>query len=248
MKINCDMGESFGQWKMGEDASIMPYINMANIACGFHASDPLHMSKTVALARRYRVAIGAHPGYPDMLGFGRREIAFSEAEIESFVLYQVGALQAICHAQQSPLEYVKPHGALYNTMMKDEAVLIAVLKAISGLQSAYPAGLPLMVLANSQAEKMAKLAGRFGVSLIYEAFCDRAYADDGSLVPRTAKNSVLATDKEIEARIRGLVKNGEIITISGKVLSVHADTVCVHGDHPEAFESVKKVRRFIDKA
>lgn len=242
MKLNCDMGESFGHWKMGMDAEIMPYVDMANIACGFHASDPLTMSKTVALAKAQNVMVGAHPAYPDLLGFGRRDIKLSATEITNMVLYQVGALQAICHRQNVELAYVKPHGALYNAMMKDDVIFTAILDAMSSLS----VNIPLMVLATSNAEHMSQQADKYGVSILLEAFCDRAYSDEGSLVPRSQEHSVLIGDFAIENRIRELIVDREITTISGKKLSINADSICVHGDHIDALESVKKVRMFIE--
>jgi UPF0271 protein len=242
MKLNCDMGESFGHWKMGMDAEIMPHVDMANIACGFHASDPLTMSKTVVLAKAHNVMVGAHPAYADLLGFGRRDIRLSAAEIINMVLYQVGALEAICHRQDMQLAYVKPHGALYNAMMKDDVIFTAILDAMSSLS----VKIPLMVLASNNAEQMSQQANKYGVSLLFEAFCDRAYSDDGSLVPRSQAGSLLAGDTAIESRIRELILDRQITTISGKKLSINADTICVHGDHMDALESVKKVRTFIE--
>jgi UPF0271 protein len=242
MKLNCDMGESFGHWKMGMDEEIMPFIDMANIACGFHASEPLTMSKTVALAKAQNVVVGAHPSYPDLLGFGRRDIKLSAVEITNIVLYQVGALQAICHKQNVPLAYVKPHGALYNAMMRDDHIFSAMLDAMSSLS----VKIPLMVLATNRADAMKAQADKQGVSLLLEAFCDRAYSDEGSLVPRSDRHSVLIGDAAIENRIRELVLDKKITTITGKKLSINADAICVHGDHGDALESVKKVRAFIE--
>ncbi len=242
MKLNCDMGESFGNWKMGNDAEIMPYVDMANIACGFHASDPLHMLKTVELAAQHDVTIGAHPGYPDLLGFGRREMKFSSTELSSFIIYQVGALQAACRANGTQVSYVKPHGAMYNLMMKDMAVFTAILKGMSRLQS----DLPLLVLLSENKQEVEELAGKHAVPLMFEAFCDRAYGDDGNLVPRTEKNSVLETDEDIERRIKELVIDKMVTTSNGKKLAIDADTICVHGDHANALESIKKVRGLIN--
>jgi UPF0271 protein len=242
MKLNCDMGESFGHWKMGKDTEIMPFVDMANIACGFHASDPLTMAKTVALAKAHHVSVGAHPAYPDLLGFGRRDIKLSAAEITNIVLYQIGALAAICQRQDTQLDYVKPHGALYNAMMKDNAIFSAILDAMSSLSIKVP----LMVLASNKAQQMSHQADKHGVRLLFEAFCDRAYSDAGSLVPRSEEGSVLVGDAAIEHRIRELVIDRQITTISGNKLSINADTICVHGDHVDALESVKKVRTFIE--
>jgi len=242
IKLNCDLGESFGAWKMGSDEQIMPYIDMANIACGFHASDPFIMDKTVKLAIQNNVTIGAHPGYPDLLGFGRRDMSFSASEITQLVLYQVGALQAICEANGTHVEYVKPHGALYNTMMKDKSQLTAIMEAIALLKNPVP----LMVLANADAEENKQLAEKHSVSLLFEAFADRRYADDGNLTSRNLEGSVLEDEKAIQNQIHSLIADKEVISISGKPLSVHADTLCVHGDNVQALESVKNIRKFID--
>ncbi len=236
------MGESFGHWKMGMDEEIMPYINMANIACGFHASDPLTMSKTVALAKADNVAIGAHPAYPDLLGFGRRDMKLSSVEITNIVLYQVGALQAVCHAQNVEVGYVKPHGALYNAMMRDSMIFAAIVDAVASLS----VSIPLMILATDKADEMKQQADKQGVSILLEAFCDRAYNDDGSLVSRSVKGSVLSDDSAIEYRIKELIQNKEITAMSGKKLPVNADTICVHGDNAHALQSVKKIRHFIE--
>lgn len=242
IKLNCDLGESYGAWKMGTDEQIMPYIDMANIACGFHASDPLIMDKTVKLAIQNNVTIGSHPGYPDLLGFGRRDMSFSTSEVTQLVLYQVGALQAICEANGTRIEYVKPHGALYNTMMKDKSQLTAIIEAIASLKNPVP----LMVLANADVEDNKQLAAKHSVSLLFEAFADRRYADDGNLTSRNLEGSVLEDEKAIQNQIQSLIIDKEVISISGKPLSVRADTLCVHGDNVQALESVKSIRKYID--
>lgn len=242
MKLNCDMGESYGAWTMGMDADVMPYIDMANIACGFHASEPMTMAKTVSLAKQYDVAIGAHPSYPDLQGFGRREMHFSASEITNIVLYQVGALYSVCYAQGVSLDYVKPHGALYNAMMTDEVIFEAVLAAMSSL----PIRVPLMILATNQAAIMQAKAAKKGIKLLLEAFCDRAYTDEGALVSRSIQGAVLDSDAAIIERVKELVITKQITTISGKKLAVNADTICVHGDHDKALTSVKKIRAFIE--
>jgi len=242
MKLNCDMGESYGAWTMGMDADVMPYVDMANIACGFHASEPMTMAKTVSLAKQYKVSIGAHPSYPDLLGFGRREMHFSASEVTNIVLYQVGALYSVCYAQGVSLDYVKPHGALYNAMMNDEAIFEAVLDAMSSL----PICVPLMVLATNQATMMQAKAGKKGIKLLLEAFCDRAYTDEGKLVPRSIEGAILDSDAAIIERVKELVVSKQITTLSGKKLALNADTICVHGDHAKALASVKKIRAFIE--
>ncbi|GAA0404005.1 5-oxoprolinase subunit PxpA [Cocleimonas flava] len=242
IKLNCDLGESYGAWKMGTDEQIMPYIDMANIACGFHASDPFIMDKTVKLAVQNNVTIGAHPGYPDLLGFGRRDMSFNADEIRQLVLYQVGALQAICEANGTKIGYVKPHGALYNTMMKSKSQLTAIMQAVASLKDPVP----LMILANADAEENKQLAEKHSVSLLFEAFADRRYADDGNLTSRALEGSVLENENDIQDQIKSLITDKQAISISGNTLSVHADTLCVHGDNVQALESVKSIRKFID--
>lgn len=237
MKLNCDLGEG-----MPLDEQVMPYIDMANIACGFHASDPLLMAKTVKLSKSHKVQIGAHPSYDDSEGFGRREMNLSEEEITQLVLYQIGALQSLCEAQNTQVDYVKPHGALYNTMMKNETVFIAILKALSSLKQK----LSLMVLANNNAEAYQQLADQYAVPLLFEAFADRAYADDGNLLPRNLEGAVLEDNDAIRLQIKRLIMHNEIISYSGKVLSIHADTLCVHGDNTQALASVKSIRNLIN--
>ncbi len=247
MKLNCDMGESDNHGGIDNDEAIMPYIDMANIACGFHASNPSIMAKTVALAKANNVSIGAHPSYPDREGFGRRDMEFSSDEIIHMVLYQVGALQSICHAQGTQVDYVKPHGALYNTMMKNTEVLKAILKAIATLPLANSQNkIPLMVLANKQSDEIQSHAKSAGVPLLFEAFCDRAYNDEGNLVSRTLEGATLATDSAIEKQIHDIASK-KIISISNNAIDIYADTICVHGDHQHALASVKKVRQIIDQ-
>lgn len=242
MKLNCDLGESYGVWKMGMDEQIMPHIDMANIACGFHASDPFIMDKTVKLAIANNVTIGAHPSYPDLLGFGRRDMSFTPEETTQLMLYQIGALQAICDANGTRVEYVKPHGALYNVMMKDRAQLTAIIEAVARLKD----DIPLMILANADAEKNQKLADKYSVSLVFEAFADRRYADDGNLSNRNIEGSVLEDQALIEAQIQSLINDQQVTSISGKILSVNADSLCVHGDNAHALESLRRIRQLID--
>ena len=246
IKLNCDLGESFGSWRMGNDAEIMPLIDMANIACGFHASDPMIMKQTIILAKQHQVSISAHPGYPDLQGFGRRSMNFNHDEIVTMIQYQVGALQALCVAQGKTVDYVKPHGALYHAMMNDTAVREAVFTSVSELSGQFGRALPLVVLANNQADEMTEEAGRFSVDLLFEAFADRMYTDEGALVPRNQANAVLHEIDEILDHIEHLVSKQQVTTISGKLISIQADTVCVHGDHPQALRSVKAIRQSIE--
>jgi len=241
VKLNCDLGESFGSWSMGEDEAIIPLIDMANIACGFHASDPLVMQKTVEFAKKHSVMIGAHPGYPDLVGFGRRSMKCSSEEIEAFVVYQVGALSGVCKASGAKVEYVKPHGALYNDMMKDENIMRAILGAISKIDK----NLKLMILSTTKNSYYEKLAYEFRVELIYEVFADRAYTNDGFLVPRTQSGAVIHDLDTVLKRIDLLKSEGMLVTIDGSKIELKADSMCVHGDNAEAVKFVKALRDYI---
>ncbi|WP_417439397.1 5-oxoprolinase subunit PxpA [Idiomarina sp.] len=241
MKLNCDMGEAFGAWTMGRDEEIMPFIDQANIACGFHASDPLTMSKTVALAKQCNVTIGAHPAYPDLVGFGRRNMDIAPAELKALIQYQIGALQGICRAQGTQVTYVKPHGALYNTMMANFAVLETVMQAVSELDPS----LILMVMAIPEVEQVKALAQKYNLALWFEAFSDRLYTEEGRLTPRQQNNAVHKDFALIERQVLQLSQHGSLITESGNALDVHADTICVHGDGDHAVEAVQRIRAVI---
>jgi 5-oxoprolinase (ATP-hydrolysing) subunit A len=240
MKFNCDMGESFGSWVKGNDEAVMPFVDMANIACGMHASDPATMARTVALARQHGVSIGAHPGYPDLLGFGRREFALEGAELEACVLYQIGALDGICRAQGRRVEYVKPHGALYNKMMRDEATLDSLIAAVHR----YDADLPLVVLGAGESANAAlrARAARQGVELWFEAFADRAYGADGRLVPRTEPGAVHTDPERVIQQVREIVEQGQVSTPGGGKVALKADTLCLHGDNEQLLAAVGRIR------
>ncbi|WP_017189046.1 5-oxoprolinase subunit PxpA [Vibrio harveyi] len=237
LTLNCDMGESFGAWKMGADESVMPHIDMANIACGFHASDPNVMHDTITLANQHDVEIGAHPGYPDLQGFGRRSLKMTNDEITNMVIYQVGALQALCKAQYTDIGYIKPHGALYNDMMQSDGVFLAVVKAAALFK------VPLMILASQENEKYLETADDFDVPLLFEAFADRLYQDDGMLTPRTQPNAVLNSEHAILEQVKMLAESGRVKTASGQYILLEADTICVHGDNDESIALIKKIRQ-----
>lgn len=239
MKLNCDMGESFGQWQLGQDKAVMPHVDMANIACGFHASDPLIMQRTVTLAKQYNVAVGAHPGYPDLAGFGRRHLQCSPEEIQALVLYQIGALAAFCRQQHMPLSYVKPHGALYNDMMQDEVILIAVLQGIA----AFNSELPLMLMAQTDNFRNQALAAQYGVSLIFEAFADRRYTDAGLLQDRSQAGAVFTNQKQIIAQAIQLKEQGCVTSNNGRIIKLNADTLCVHGDNQQSIQVIQKIKQ-----
>lgn len=239
MRLNCDMGESFGIWKMGNDEEIMPYIDMANLACGFHASDALTMYRTVSLAKKHNVIIGAHPSYNDLLGFGRRSILCSLEEIKSIILYQLGALQAFCKAHGTSVSYVKPHGALYNDMMRDENIFKAILNALSS----FDKNIKLMILSGAKNEEYEYTAKLYNIDLLYEVFADRNYNDDGSLVSRMNENAIIKNELDLASRIINLKEKNFITSINGKKLFLKVDTICVHGDNEHALEFIKILRK-----
>ncbi|MCG6343569.1 5-oxoprolinase subunit PxpA [Vibrio fluvialis] len=240
IKLNCDMGESFGAWKMGADDLVMPYVDMANIACGFHASDPHVMSKTIDMALQHDVMIGAHPGYPDLQGFGRRSMAFSDEEICEILIYQIGALKALCESKNAELSYVKPHGALYNDMMRDKEIFRAVVDAVSVFN------VPLMILASSNNQDYLDIADSYDVPLLFEAFADRTYLANGSLTPRSMPNAVVKTEDAILSQVQQIAKYGKVTSADGFVIPIEADTLCVHGDNDEAIALIAKIRDQLD--
>ncbi len=241
IKLNCDMGESFGIWKMGEDELIMPHINMANLACGFHSSDSTTMNKSVELAVKHNVTIGAHPSYQDLVGFGRRSIACTEEEISAIILYQIGALSSFCKVHNTSISYVKPHGALYNDMMKDENIFKSILRAIASFDKT----IKLMILSTPDYERFENIASFYDIELLYEVFADRNYNDDGSLVSRTQKNAVVQNEEDVISRVKILSKDGYIESINGKKLPIKADTICVHGDGENALSFIKALKKVL---
>ena len=244
MKLNCDLGESYGAWTMGQDEEVMPFIDMANIACGFHASDPSIMARTVSLARAHNVQIGAHPSYHDIVGFGRRSIRHTAEEIHGLIWYQLGALEGICRAHDATVDYVKPHGALNNDMMQDEDTLRAVMEAVAS----YRDGLPLMIPVTLHSMAHRDLAERVGLPLIFEAFADRAYDDQGHLVSRRQPGAVHEDPDTIVAQALTLASNGGLHSITGQWLPLKADSLCVHGDNVHALAATRAIRRALHQA
>ena len=239
IRLNCDMGESFGIWKMGLDEQIMPYIDMANLACGFHASDAMTMNKSVILAKKNNVTIGAHPGYQDLLGFGRRTILCSLEEIKSIILYQLGALSAFCKAHGTAVSYVKPHGALYNDMMRDENIFKAILNAISS----FDKNIKLMILSSAKNEAYEHTAKSYSITLLYEVFADRNYNDDGTLVSRMQNNAIIHEDLDVITRVINLKEKSLVTSVDGHKLFLKCDSICVHGDNEKALDFIKLVRK-----
>lgn len=234
--LNCDMGESYGRYTLGTDEDLMPYITSANIACGWHAGDPMVMQCTVLLAQEHRVGIGAHPGFPDLQGFGRRAMQLSPEEAEAFVLYQVSALAGFSRAVGAQLVHVKAHGALYNQAAKDRSLAEAVARGVARFDS----NLILVGLANSQLIEAGQEAG---LRVAREAFADRAYEDDGSLRPRGLPGAVLHEPARAAEQAVGIARDGLVVSYSGKVVPVQAETICVHGDTPTALTIAQAIRQ-----
>lgn len=234
--LNSDLGESFGAYTIGMDSEILKYVSSANVACGYHAGDPLVMEKTVRLAKESGCAVGAHPGYPDLMGFGRRNVAATPAEVKAYVKYQLGALLAFTTAAGVKMQHVKPHGAMYNMAAKDAKLAAAIAEAIAEVDNS----IILLGLANSEMIKAGEAAG---LKVASEVFADRAYMEDGTLVPRSQPGAVIH-DKDIAiARTVRMVTEGKVETITGKVIDIKADSICVHGDNPSALVFVENIRK-----
>lgn len=240
--LNCDLGESYGSFKVGFDEQVMPHITSANIACGFHAGDPTVMANTVNWAKQHGAAIGAHPGFPDLLGFGRREMKLSKEEAKNYVIYQVGALQAFAKAAGVELQHVKAHGAFYNMAMKDTAFAEAIVEATSAVDSRF------IVFAVAKSA-LAKAASEAGLRVACEVFADRAYNSDGSLVSRTVAGAVIEDARTVAERAVGMVKDKRVMAIDGKFVELgEVHTICVHGDNLAAVALVKALRKGLERA
>ncbi|MGI5948721.1 LamB/YcsF family protein [Peptoniphilus sp.] len=238
--LNSDIGESFGAYKIGMDEEIVKHVTSINCACGFHAGDPLIMDKTVAAAVENDVQIGAHPGYPDLMGFGRRKMAVKPEEARAYMLYQVGALDAFAKAHGRRLQHMKLHGAFYNTACNDEALANAVLDAVEE----YDKDLILMVLSGSYIAKEGK---KRGLRVAQEVFADRGYNEDGSLVNRSLPGAFVKDPKEAIPRVIKMIKENKVVTADGKEIDIVADSICVHGDNPQAIEFVKNIRKGLEE-
>jgi len=240
LMLNCDLGESFGSWKMGRDDEVMPHIAQANIACGFHGGDPLVMEKTLTMAKQNGVMVGAHPAYPDLVGFGRRPMQCSADEISAFMHYQIAALEGMAKIQGLELAYVKPHGALYNDMMARDAVRAPIMKAIAD----FHMPVRLMLQATPQAEQHLNEAADHGIELWFEAFADRCYDDDGKLLSRARAGAVHTREKML-AQVEQICQQGTVTSVSGDTLELKPDTLCVHGDNDEGISAIKEIRKII---
>jgi UPF0271 protein len=230
--INCDIGEGFSLYRCGDDEAIMPFITVANVACGFHASDPMVMQRTVELAKRYGVKVGAHPSFPDLQGFGRREMKMQRDELAACIIYQVGALKGFLDAAEIPLNHVKPHGALYGAAARDEKVAHAVADAVEIF------GVPVLGMANSEHERV---YGARGLTFLAEYYIDLDYNDDGSLIITREHREVDAV--EAAKRAIRVVKEGKARSITGRDIPMRADCMCVHSDTPGSVELARVVRR-----
>ncbi|MBR1811029.1 MAG: LamB/YcsF family protein [Clostridia bacterium] len=239
--LNCDLGESFGAYTIGMDAAVIPFITSANIACGYHASDPLVMDKTVALAQQNGIQIGAHPGFPDLMGFGRRNLNASPQEVKAYVQYQLGALAAFAKAHGMRLQHVKPHGAMYNMAAKDEALAQAICEAVASVDDT-------LILLGLSGSKMLSCAAAMGLKCAKEVFADRAYMPDGALAPRSRPDAMITDEKEAIARVVRMVKEGKVRTVTGEEIAIQADSVCVHGDGEKALIFTQKIREALTAA
>ena len=239
--LNCDVGESFGRYTLGDDEGILPHVTSANIACGFHAGDPVIMRRTVRLALRLGVAVGAHPGFPDLAGFGRRDLQAGPDEVEAMVLYQVAALAGIVAAEGGQLRHVKPHGALYNMAARDRRLADAVARGVA----AAGEGLILVGLSGSRLLEAGRAAG---LTVASEAFADRAYEADGALRSRTLPGAVIGDAQACVERVLQMIRDGSVAAQTGERVALRADTVCIHGDTPGAAPLAAAVRAGLEAA
>ncbi|HKK00188.1 MAG TPA: 5-oxoprolinase subunit PxpA [Desulfotignum sp.] len=239
--LNCDMGESFGAYTIGMDPEVMDHITSANIACGFHAGDPLVMDKTVKLAKEKKVGVGAHPGYPDLLGFGRRHMACSETEIRQYVIYQVGALRGFCRAHGANMQHVKPHGAMYLDAVENDTVARGIAHGILAIDP----DLLFVALAGKKGEPMRRMGAELGLKVAYEAFPDRAYTPEGTLVSRKQPGAVISDPDTVAQRALDMA-HGYVTAVDGTRIDLEVHSLCVHGDNPAAVALVKTIRSTLE--
>jgi UPF0271 protein len=237
MDLNCDMGESFGAYQLGMDEQVIKYITSANIACGWHAGDPTVMRRTIQMAKENRVGVGAHPGYPDLLGFGRRNMDCTPEEIKDYIVYQIGALQAFTKALGMKVEHVKTHGNLYLTAVEDGKIATAIAEAIVSVDE----NLIYMALGGAKGAMMREIGKKVGLKVAYEGFPDRAYTPEGTLVSRRQPGAVIK-DPETVAQRALMMAKGKVIAIDGREISLEVHTLCVHGDTPGAVDLTRRIR------
>lgn len=237
--LNSDLGESFGLYTIGNDEAVLQYVSSANIACGFHAGDPQIMQKTVAMAAADGVAVGAHPGVPDLMGFGRRKMDITPQEAYAMVLYQVGALQAFTTAAYVPLQHVKPHGALYNMAAKDNALAAAIAKAVYDVN-------PQLILYGLAGSYLISEGKKIGLTTASEVFADRTYQPDGTLTPRSQPDAMVTDEDMAIARVLRMIREGVVTAQNGEDIPVQADTICIHGDGAKALAFAHKIKTALE--
>ncbi|NCO61540.1 MAG: hypothetical protein COZ70_14580 [Deltaproteobacteria bacterium CG_4_8_14_3_um_filter_51_11] len=242
--LNCDMGESFGAYKIGMDEEVIRYITSANIACGFHAGDPLVMNKTVRLAKDHGVAAGAHPGYPDLAGFGRRKMDCTPDEIRDYLIYQISALKGFCAYHGLKMQHVKPHGGLYNACVGNEGLSRAVTEAIAAVDK----DLLWVALGGTGSETAKQIANDAGIRVVFEAFPDRAYTPEGKLAPRSLPGALIKDPAKAAQQALLMAVEGKVTALDGSTITLAAQTLCVHGDNPSALELVRAIRSTLEGA
>ncbi len=240
--INCDMGESFGAYTIGMDGEVIRYISSANIACGFHAGDPRVMNRTVKLAKENGVGVGAHPGYPDLAGFGRRNLHCTPDEVRDDVIYQIAALMGFCNLHGVKMQHVKPHGSLYNMCVGNEPLSRAVAEAIAAVDP----DLIWVTLGGAQAGLAQRIADAAGIRVVFEAFPDRAYTSDGKLAPRKLPGAVITDPQRAAEQAVRMAKEGRVMAMDGTGIDLEVQTLCVHGDNPSAVDHVRAIRQALE--
>jgi UPF0271 protein len=239
--LNSDVGESFGAWSIGDDQRLIPIVTSVNVACGFHAGDPLTIQRTVATAVAHGVAVGAHPGYPDLVGFGRRDIDMTPDELEAALVYQIGAVVAFARAAGSDLRHVKPHGALYNRAAREPALAATIARAVRAVSTE-------LVLVGLAGSELVRAGEEAGLRVASEAFADRAYEPDGALRSRRLPGAILATPEAAAEQAVRIARDGVVATADAGTIAVHADTLCIHGDTPGAVDVARAVREALERA
>jgi 5-oxoprolinase (ATP-hydrolysing) subunit A len=238
--LNCDFGESFGIYRLGEEKEILQYVTSVNVACGFHAGDPLVMRKTVQMALEQKVAIGAHPGFPDLLGFGRRNIAVTPEEAYAYVIYQIGALSAFVKAEGGKMSHVKPHGALYNMAARDAALAEAIAKAVYDVD-------PTLILYGLAGSELIRAGKKIGLRTASEVFADRTYQQDGSLTPRSDPRALIVDEQEAIQQVLAMIKEKRVRSLQGIDVPIEAETICIHGDGKRAVLFAKRLYEALRK-
>ncbi|MDR3185429.1 MAG: LamB/YcsF family protein [Christensenellaceae bacterium] len=239
--LNCDLGESFGVYTLGTDEELVGYITSANVACGYHAADPCVMSKTVSICKKANIAVGGHPGFPDLLGFGRRNMDVTPSEMKAYVQYQTGAILAFCMSYGIKLQHIKPHGAMYNMAAKDIELARAICTGIKEID-------PDIILLGLSGSCMLTQASELGLRVAKEVFADRGYEDDGSLVKRGKAGALITDDEKVILRVIRMIKEKKVTTVNGKDINIEADSICVHGDGAHALDFVKKINASLKKS